>query len=92
MTSSPIEFIASIVGSSWKSAETSGLAPIMSPAPTVIVFGFVARSDLMCVARYSIPPATTVFCVHPVWTPEELMTGLQQPTWIVPGVLAARFP
>jgi hypothetical protein len=27
----PIELSASIVGSSWNSAETSGLAPIMSP-------------------------------------------------------------
>ena len=40
-----------MVGSSWKSADTSGLAPIMSPAPTVIVFGWVLRIDLMCVAR-----------------------------------------
>ena len=31
---SPSRFIASIVGSSWKSAESSGLAPIRSPAAT----------------------------------------------------------
>src|SRR5919201_3949990 len=36
-----------------------------------------------------MPPAGTVFCVHPVCTPPE-NTGLQQPTWIVPGVLGAR--
>ena len=58
-----------MVGSSWNSAETSGLAPIMSPAPTVIVFGLVARSALMCAARKAMPPAGTVFCVHPVCTP-----------------------
>ena len=37
-----------------------------------------------------MPPAGTVFCVQPVCTPLELMTGLQQPTWIVPGVFGAR--
>ena len=35
----PESFIASIVGSSWKSAESSGLAPIRSPAETTSVFG-----------------------------------------------------
>ena len=44
-------FIASIVGSSWNSAETSGLAPIRSPAETTRVFWFCARSVLMCLAR-----------------------------------------
>ena len=57
VTSSPSAFIASIVGSSWNGAESSGLAPIRSPAPTVSVFGFCARSCLRCVARYSTPPA-----------------------------------
>ena len=89
-TSSPSWLSASIEGSSWKRPETSGLAPIRSPAPTVIVFEFATRSDLMSVDRYSIPPAGTVFCVHPVCTPAVLRTGLQQPTWIVPGVLGAR--
>jgi hypothetical protein len=91
LTSMPIEFSASIVGSSWKSAETRGLAPIRSPAPTVIVLRFVFRSASMCVARYAMPPAGTVFCVHPVCTP-FVITGLQQPTWIVPGVFGARCP
>ena len=65
LTSRPIELSASIVGSSWKSAETSGLAPIRSPAPTVIVFEFAVRKDLMWVARNAMPPAGTVFCVQP---------------------------
>ena len=66
-SSNPIEFRASIVGSSWNSAETSGLAPIMSPAPTLsVAFGFSARSVLMWVARYSMPPAATAFGVQPV--------------------------
>jgi hypothetical protein len=43
---------------------------------------------LMCVARYEMPPAGTVLCVHPVCTPLLLRTGLQQPTWIEPGVSA----
>src|SRR5215207_11001825 len=34
---------------------------------------------------------TTVLCVHPVCTPPD-MTGLQQPTWIMPGVFGARWP
>ena len=38
-----MRFIASIVGSSWKIADTSGVAPIRSPAETNNVFGFVAR-------------------------------------------------
>src|SRR5919197_2076837 len=38
-----------------------------------------------------MPPAGTVFCVHPVCTRLEI-TGLQQPTWIVPGVFGARCP
>src|SRR5919108_3109097 len=38
-----------------------------------------------------MPPAGTVFCVQPVCTPPE-NTGLQQPTWIEPGVLGARCP
>ena len=53
-------FIASIVGSSWKSAESNGLAPMRSPAATTSVFLLVASSVLTCVARYSTPPATTV--------------------------------
>ena len=38
-----MRFIASIVGSSWKIAETSGVAPIRSPADTNSEFGLVAR-------------------------------------------------
>ncbi len=36
------------------------------PAPTVMVFEFSSRSCLMCVARYSIPPAGTVWAAQPV--------------------------
>ena len=90
MTSSPSAFSASIVGSSWNSADTSGLAPIRSPAPTVIVLGFAVRRALMCVARYSMPPAGTVFCVQPVWTPALSFTATQHPTWTVPGVFGCR--
>src|SRR3954454_11585524 len=39
-----------------------------------------------------MPPAGTTFCVHPVCTPDEFRTGLQQPTWIVPGVLGDKCP
>src|SRR5215218_10792699 len=60
-TSVPQRFIASMVGSSWKSADTSGLAPIASPAATTSVFVFAIRSCLMCVAKYSAPPASTVW-------------------------------
>src|SRR4051794_24150915 len=53
--------MASIVGSSWNAAEISGLAPIRSPAPTMrVLLGFSASSARMCVARYAMPPATTV--------------------------------
>ena len=55
--STPIALNASIVGSSWKRPETSGLAPMLSPAETTSVLRFWARSALMCVARYSAPPA-----------------------------------
>ena len=55
------KFIASIVGSSWKSPERSGLAPIRSPALTMSVFcGLSASSCWICVERYSTPPARTV--------------------------------
>ncbi len=36
--SSPMRFIASMVGSSWNSAEMSGEAPIRSPAETITEF------------------------------------------------------
>ena len=64
----------------------------MSPAPTVNEWGCLLRIDLMCVARYEIPPAGTVFCVQPVCTPASFLTGLQQPTWMLPGVFGARCP
>ncbi len=57
LMSTPIALNASIVGSSWKSPESSGLAPMLSPPLTTSVLRFLARSFLMCVARYSAPPA-----------------------------------
>jgi hypothetical protein len=57
----PIALKASIVGSSWKSPDRSGLAPIRSPDDVSSVFaGFCVRSCLYHVARYSAPPASTV--------------------------------
>ncbi len=59
--SRPKRFAASIVGSSWKRPERSGLAPIRSPADTIaVLIGFVASSCFRCVAKYSAPPAFTV--------------------------------
>ena len=76
--SSPIWFIASIVGSSWKSADSSGDAPIRSPADTTSVLRFSAAFVRMWVARYSAPPAGTR---------GELGSGA-----IVPGVVDSRWP
>ncbi len=53
-------FIASIVGSSWNAAESSGLAPIRSPAETTSEFGLAARSVRMWLARKDAPPAGTL--------------------------------
>src|SRR5919109_2493569 len=79
VTSSPSSFMASIVGSSWSNAEMSGLAPIRSPAPTVIVFGFRSRRRSIQVARYSTPPASTVV-VGPVWIrPPDPLGGSRLP-------------
>jgi hypothetical protein len=55
------------------------------------VFVFCVRSCLIHVARYAIPPAGTVFGAQPVCTP-FVSTGLQHPTWIVPGVPGCRWP
>jgi hypothetical protein len=76
---------ASIVGSSWNSADTNGVAPIRSPAETKMVFfGLVARNASTCVARYSTPPAN----VAPM-RPAEPIGGSSAPwksfrpsTWI----------
>lgn len=46
-----IAFTASMVGSSRNSADTSGEAPIMSPAETTALFSFFALSDAMAEAR-----------------------------------------
>jgi hypothetical protein len=52
-------FMASMLGSSWKMAEMSGVAPMMSPAATTTVLGLVPARFWMWVARYSTPPAAT---------------------------------
>jgi hypothetical protein len=58
-TSRPSAFIASIVGSSWNSALTSGLAPIRSPAETTKLRPAAAASSRRtCVARLTVPPAS----------------------------------
>ena len=66
---SPIRFIAMMVGSSWNAADSSGVAPMRSPAATVTVCRPLerarVRSLLRCVARYSAPPAGV-----PLMTPE----------------------
>ena len=46
-------------GSSWNSDEISGVAPIMSPAPTTTWLGCSAFSLLTCAAMYSAPPTGT---------------------------------
>ena len=52
LTSRPISFIASMVGSSWNRADSSGLAPMRSPADTTTVFsGLVASRFATWVAR-----------------------------------------
>ena len=48
-----------MVGSSWNRAESSGLAPIRSPAATNTLFFLLARSCLTSVAMCSAPPAGT---------------------------------
>ena len=60
LTSSPIAPSASTVGSSWNSADSSGVAPIRSPAATKMWFGFFARNSATAVARCSAPPAGTL--------------------------------
>src|SRR5918994_4306830 len=49
-----------MVGSSWKSAEVNGVAPIRSPAEAKMVFGLAARRFRTYVARYSAPPNSGV--------------------------------
>src|SRR5687768_13181618 len=59
-----------MVGSSWKSAESSGVAPMRSPADTKTLFEFSDRRFRTWVARYSTPPAGMQFGVPPtmqVW-------------------------
>jgi len=45
--STPIKLRAIIVGSSLKWAEIRGVAPILSPAETTIVFGLLDLSSFM---------------------------------------------
>ncbi len=66
LRSSPIWFIASMVGSSWNRLDSRGLAPIRSPADTTIELRFVCSSAFTCVARYSAPPASVVGPTRPL--------------------------
>jgi hypothetical protein len=70
--------MASIVGSSWKSADVSGLPPTRSPADTRSVRGLVRFRRRTWVAKYSIPPAGT-----------RAPPGAGV---IVPGVVGSRWP
>src|SRR5215203_3731804 len=81
LTSRPRMFSASIAGSSWNRPESSGLAPIRSPEPTVIVFALVVRSALTVADRYSAPPAGTVWL-----TIAPVVAFFDWPVWIVPGI------
>jgi hypothetical protein len=56
----PIRLSDSTDGSSRNSADSSGDAPIRSPAATTAWFGFSALAAAMAVARCSAPPAGTV--------------------------------
>ena len=47
------------------------------------VLRWCLRRALMWVARYAMPPAGTVVCVHPA--ARRGSSGLQQPVWIEPG-------
>ena len=52
-------FIASIVGSSRNRADTSGVAPIMSPDDVITWFGLRDASSRTSVAKRAAPPAGT---------------------------------
>ena len=52
-----------MVGSSWKSPDSSGLAPTMSPPAAVMEYGWPLRAVRSEEARYSTPPAGIVFVV-----------------------------
>ena len=56
LNSTPILFSVSIAGSSKNRADTSGEAPMKSPAPTTTLSGFCAFSLATCPARNSAPP------------------------------------
>ena len=61
-----------MVGSSWKMADTSGVAPMTSPADTKRVFrGLVDSRSRTYWARYSAPPAG----VAPMRPPELVESG-----------------
>ena len=67
-----------MVGSSWNAADSSGEAPIRSPAATVTdVLPLrpcaAVRSCLRWVARYSAPPAGV-----PLMLPDELVGGVRR--------------
>ena len=76
--SRPIPFSASIVGSSWNAADSSGEAPIRSPAATVTescpLAAAAARRSFRWVARYAAPPAGM-----PLMLPLEPVAGSRLP-------------
>ena len=65
-----------MVGSSWNSADSNGLAPIRSPAATNTLFFLFARSCLTSVAMCSAPPAeTAIFLVLSCGSAMEMPPG-----------------
>src|SRR3954469_8969118 len=87
LTSRPRSFIASIVGSSWNSAESRGLAPMRSPADTTTVRrGLRASSALTWVARYSMPPARSQ-ARRPVPPRRRVATACRSSGFAVPDAL-----
>ena len=74
----------SIVGSSWDSAETSGEAPMSSPALSRIEFFACDSSVLTCVARNAAPPASTGSAPPPITTrPLDPAGGCRFPVEVV---------
>ena len=69
--------MASMVGSSWNAADSSGEAPTMSPAATVTVLRCPARASRRWVARYSTPPASVVTSV--TLPPTSVVVGHDAP-------------
>lgn len=75
--------MASTVGSSWNRPDSSGLAPIRSPAAAVTLYGWPWRALRRELARYSTPPASIFLVVPSAWSsvtcPEDPAGGSRFP-------------